>query len=646
MLTSKLPSLYEVKLAGVRTSVKKAEDEKEQQPSAAGYAARNPATASPAVRILEVTRNTLAEPSLPAPARSATTNSAAAAGSTSGKPVYTGRNSQLLIGMPGTFTPPTLPVAGGQPNALVLLPRASPSAETRAVSANSLTLPTYADAARRNSLQPLQPLQPLANSTRSSGAASPTPTRSITVQGANREKPTTTAAGGQPLSPLLQPTASPSAETQSASAQSTALPTYTSSNQFSEIDPLTQSLTEEEFWADTPEGNAARQAVYDKLQGPLRDYANKYGNRSGGFSSIYDWMPALWEYILWDSAFNKTELSEADIADALGVDRQALAEYNEGAGKSGQLDIIQNPKKLANLLASSGSNDKAPDSGSNDNVLGPGIIGGILDGLQLALDVVGFVPGYGEAADVINALISALRGNYLDAGLSAFSALPLAGWATTIGKNAMHIADALGLAGRYGDNVLNAAKIAGKYGDELLEAVDNVRKYGDELLDGAGDVGRNASDVIDASESMGNYVDEAAVAVQRAAEGAGETFSPINLGPLDESIANTFRSGTYTKKLLTEDTTFYRVYGGGSGEVGLYMSRTPQSGGLQSQLDLALNPKWGNAATNVTKVTVPKGTIIYEGFAGPQTINDGAGFLMGGGNQIYIPEVNASWFGK
>ena len=536
-LTSKLPSLYEVKLTGARTAVKKAEDEKKQQLSAATSTIRNPATASPAARVLEVTRNTIAEPSLPAPARSATTNSATAAGSTSGKPVYTGRNSRLLIGMPGTFTPPTLPAAGGQPLTLVLLPRASPSAETRSVPAKSLTLPTYADAARRNSLQPLQPLQPLANSTRNSGAPSPTlasptlasptlamPTRSITVQGANRADPTTAAAGVKPLSPLLQPTASPSAETQSASAQSTALPTYTSSSQLSKIEPLARPLTEEEFWADTPEGNAARQAVYDKLQGPLRDYANKYGNRSGGFSSIYEWAPKLWEFIPWDSAFNKTELSEADIADALGVDRQALADYNEGAGKSGQLAIVRNPKQI----------DKAPDSGSNDNVLGPGIIGEILDGLQLALDIVGCVPGYGEAADVINALISLFRGNYLDAGLSTLSVIPIAGWASTIGKNAMHIADALGIAGRYGDDAISAAKIAGKYGDGLLEAVDDVLKYEDELLDGAGDAGSNASEVIDASESMGNYVDEAAVAEQRVLESAGE----ISIKSLDDFLSN------------------------------------------------------------------------------------------------------------
>ena len=87
----------------------------------------------------------------------------------------------------------------------------------------------------------------------------------------------------------------------------------------------------------------------------------------------------------------------------------------------------------------------------------------------------------------------------------------------------MHIADALGVAGRYGDDAISAAKIAGKYGDGLLEAVDNVLKYEDELLEGAGDAGRYASDVIDASESMGDYVDETAEAVQRAAEGAENT---------------------------------------------------------------------------------------------------------------------------
>ncbi len=73
------------------------------------------------------------------------------------------------------------------------------------------------------------------------------------------------------------------------------------------------------------------------------------------------------------------------------------------------------------------------------------------------------------------------------------------------------------------------------------------------------------------------------------------------------------------------------------------MTRVPQNGGIQSQIDLALNPEWGNTTQYVTKVTVPKGTVIYEGAAAPQSINGGAGQLLGGGNQVYIPEVNASW---
>ena len=58
----------------------------------------------------------------------------------------------------------------------------------------------------------------------------------------------------------------------------------------------------------------------------------------------------------------------------------------------------------------------------------------------------------------------------------------------------------------------------------------------------------------------------------------------------------------------------------------------------------SVNPEWGNTAQYVTRVVVPKGTVIYEGTAAPQIINDGTGYLTGGGNQVYIPEVNPSWF--
>ena len=126
-------------------------------------------------------------------------------------------------------------------------------------------------------------------------------------------------------------------------------------------------------------------------------------------------------------------------------------------------------------------------------------------------------------------------------------------------------------------------------------------------------------------------------------------YSPINpCNEISQEVAESFNGATFTKTTLTEDTVMYRVSGGKAGKVGSYVSRTPQGGGLQSQLDLALNPSWGNTTENITKVVVPKGTTIYEGVAAPQNIYDSLGniigVLPGGGNQVYIPKVEAGWF--
>ena len=67
------------------------------------------------------------------------------------------------------------------------------------------------------------------------------------------------------------------------------------------------------------------------------------------------------------------------------------------------------------------------------------------------------------------------------------------------------------------------------------------------------------------------------------------------------------------------------------------MTTTSPGGALQAQIDLALVPSWGNNAKYVSKVVVPKGTIIYEGVAAPQSILTNSkkhilGTLPGGGN--------------
>jgi RHS repeat-associated protein len=57
-----------------------------------------------------------------------------------------------------------------------------------------------------------------------------------------------------------------------------------------------------------------------------------------------------------------------------------------------------------------------------------------LDTVQFGLDLAGLIPGAGEFFDLGNAGIYYLRGDSVNAGLSAFSAIPFAGWAGTGGK--------------------------------------------------------------------------------------------------------------------------------------------------------------------------------------------------------------------
>ncbi|MGY4024929.1 DUF637 domain-containing protein [Aeromonas rivuli] len=131
--------------------------------------------------------------------------------------------------------------------------------------------------------------------------------------------------------------------------------------------------------------------------------------------------------------------------------------------------------------------------------------------------------------------------------------------------------------------------------------------------------------------------------VTAGSKGVGQIvaqYGPINQGSLPKGIADTFRSGTYSEIVTQQPTTLYRVYGGTAQELGGYWTTTPPSGPVQSIIDSALNPKWGNTATNVVKIEVPKGIKYFEGIAAPQ------GGLVGGGNQVLFPKdfkIDPSW---
>ena len=125
----------------------------------------------------------------------------------------------------------------------------------------------------------------------------------------------------------------------------------------------------------------------------------------------------------------------------------------------------------------------------------------------------------------------------------------------------------------------------------------------------------------------------------------GVRYGPANPGPLDEEVAGTFRSASYTETVAEHPTTVYRAYGGSAQATGGYWSRTPPAGPLQTTLDSALDPAWGNTMEHTATASLPEGTRYYEGAAAPQPL-PGGGSLPGGGNQIYIAHFDPRWVTK
>jgi RHS repeat-associated protein len=161
------------------------------------------------------------------------------------------------------------------------------------------------------------------------------------------------------------------------------------------------------------------------------------------------------------------------------------------------------------------------------------------------------------------------------------------------------------------------------------------------VLPYVGDLGKAGRLTAKAGKLFSKEAKASRQAATNLAANTGRHWNPLNgPGPLGKQVAATFRSASYTESVTSEATTFYRVYGGKAGELGSYWTRTPPTGRLQSQIDSALLSQWGNTAQKVTRIQVPPGTKIFEGFAAPR------GGLVGGGNQVFIPRVDPSWIVK
>lgn len=161
--------------------------------------------------------------------------------------------------------------------------------------------------------------------------------------------------------------------------------------------------------------------------------------------TISEWLQGKGDYIIkgkpallkssycrcqWGGIITITNDGQTDTGDA-DLNRVALQSEEEMLKKQEEEELAENAKLDVNA---------------------------ILDGIQTALDLAGFAPGLGAVPDLLNAAISACRGNWAEAGLSVLAAVPGIGDAAAATK----------LVGRG----VKAAKKTGKVGD----AVKTVNK--------------------------------------------------------------------------------------------------------------------------------------------------------------------------
>jgi Novel toxin 15 len=102
-----------------------------------------------------------------------------------------------------------------------------------------------------------------------------------------------------------------------------------------------------------------------------------------------------------------------------------------------------------------------------------------LDALQMLLDVVGLIPGFGAPADILNAIISGARGDWLGAGLSLFGVVPVAGEAATAAKIAKNADRYAAAVAKVADEVL--PMLPARVQDKLRPAIEAAKKKIDEL---------------------------------------------------------------------------------------------------------------------------------------------------------------------
>lgn len=133
---------------------------------------------------------------------------------------------------------------------------------------------------------------------------------------------------------------------------------------------------------------------------------------------------------------------------------------NDGQTDTGNADLNREALKSEEEILKRQEDDELAENETLDT-------NEVLDGIQTALDFAGFAPGIGAVPDLLNAAISACRGNWTEAGLSVLAAIPGVGDAAAgvkIANRGVKIAKAARKAENIGEvakTVSNSTKVEG-----------------------------------------------------------------------------------------------------------------------------------------------------------------------------------------
>jgi hypothetical protein len=163
-----------------------------------------------------------------------------------------------------------------------------------------------------------------------------------------------------------------------------------------------------------------------------------------------------------------------DVGDAAAAAGQAVVDtahdVGDAAAAAGQA-VVDTANDVGNAAV-----DTAHDIGDAAAAGGQAVVdgvNGVVDGwnnmserdrdlIHLGLDIIGFVPVVGEVADVANGVLYMMEGDYLNAGISFVSAIPLAGDTAKGGR-------AVTKGAKFADAAVSISKGA-KYADAAVSA--------------------------------------------------------------------------------------------------------------------------------------------------------------------------------